>query len=60
LLLCLGNENSIDLKAIVRQYPADIERLKQAILAGIKHKPQSHYFDQQGTQILRFMNATGG
>jgi len=60
LLLCLGNENSIDLKAIVRTFPADIERLKAAILSGIKFKPQSHHFDQEGVQILRFMNATGG
>ncbi|MGZ9899832.1 GTP 3',8-cyclase MoaA [Shewanella gaetbuli] len=60
LLLCLGNENSIDLKAIVRAHPGDIDRLKQAILDGIQFKPQSHHFDQEGVQVLRFMNATGG
>lgn len=61
LLLCLGNENSVDLKAIVREHPGDIERLKTAILNGIKHKPKEHHFDPNGeTQILRFMNATGG
>lgn len=61
LLLCLGNENSVDLKAIVREFPADIEKLKTAILDGIKHKPKEHHFDPNGeTQILRFMNATGG
>ncbi|MCL1142763.1 GTP 3',8-cyclase MoaA [Shewanella gaetbuli] len=60
LLLCLGNENSIDLKAIVRAHPGDIERLKHAILDGIQFKPQSHHFDQEGVQVLRFMNATGG
>ncbi len=62
LLLCLGNENSVDLKAIVRQYPGDIDRLKQAILEGIKHKPKEHHFGKQDddTQILRFMNVTGG
>ncbi|WP_394202754.1 GTP 3',8-cyclase MoaA [Shewanella waksmanii] len=61
LLLCLGNENSVDLKAIVRQYPGDIERLKAAILAAIKLKPKEHHFGSEGeTQILRFMNATGG
>ncbi|MCL1049830.1 GTP 3',8-cyclase MoaA [Shewanella abyssi] len=61
LLLCLGNENSVDLKAIVREFPGDIEKLKTAILDGIKHKPKEHRFDPNGeTQILRFMNATGG
>ena len=61
LLLCLGNENAVDLKAIVRQYPANIPRLKQAIIDGIKHKPQSHHFGQHDAmQILRFMNVTGG
>ncbi|WP_028771977.1 GTP 3',8-cyclase MoaA [Shewanella waksmanii] len=61
LLLCLGNENSVDLKAIVRQYPGDIERLKTAILDAIKLKPKEHHFGPEGdTQILRFMNATGG
>jgi cyclic pyranopterin phosphate synthase len=61
LLLCLGNENSIDLKAIVREFPADIERLKHAISDGMQYKPQSHNFNiDSGTQILRFMNVTGG
>ena len=61
LLLCLGNENSVDLKAIVREYPGDIERLKQTILDAIKLKPKEHHFGPEGdTQILRFMNATGG
>ncbi|MBR9728635.1 GTP 3',8-cyclase MoaA [Shewanella intestini] len=61
LILCLGNENSVDLKAIVRAYPGDIDRLKTAILNGIKNKPKEHHFGQQDeVQILRFMNATGG
>ncbi|WP_110458384.1 GTP 3',8-cyclase MoaA [Shewanella algidipiscicola] len=61
LLLCLGNENSVDLKAIVRQYPGDISRLKQAIITAIKLKPKEHHFGgEDDTQILRFMNTTGG
>ncbi|MGX9463022.1 GTP 3',8-cyclase MoaA [Shewanella sp. A14] len=61
LLLCLGNENAIDLKKIVRQFPADINRLKQAITNGMQYKPQSHHFNiDTAPQILRFMNATGG
>jgi len=61
LLLCLGNENSVVLKAIVRQFPGDIDTLKTAILEAITRKPKEHQFDPNGeAQILRFMNATGG
>ncbi|AVT47618.1 GTP 3',8-cyclase MoaA [Shewanella baltica] len=60
LLLCLGNEHAVDLKSIVREFPADIERLKAAILAGINLKPKQHDFGNNQVQILRFMNATGG
>lgn len=62
LLLCLGNENAVDLKAILRRYPSDRQRLKQTIVEAMNHKPERHYFEQQQTepQILRFMNATGG
>ncbi|ACA84383.1 GTP 3',8-cyclase MoaA [Shewanella woodyi] len=61
LLLCLGNEHSVDLKAIVREFPGDIERLKTTILEAIKRKPKEHVFGDEGdVQILRFMNATGG
>lgn len=61
LLLCLGNEHSVDLKAIVRAYPNQIEPLKQAIVAAMQIKPESHQFDlQQQPIIMRHMNATGG
>ncbi|AEG13469.1 molybdenum cofactor biosynthesis protein A [Shewanella baltica OS183] len=60
LLLCLGNEHAVDLKSIVREFPADIERLKAAILTGINLKPKQHDFGNNQVQILRFMNATGG
>ena len=60
LLLCLGNEHSADLRQILRSHPGDIEILKAAILEAIQNKPERHYFDPQETQILRFMNMTGG
>ena len=60
LLLCLGNENSIDLRYIIRTNPGDKQRLKSAILNAIKFKPASHHFDTDDTQIVRFMNHTGG
>lgn len=60
LLLCLGNEHSCDLRQILRAYPGDIARLETAILSAIQNKPERHYFDPEDTQILRFMNMTGG
>ncbi|MDX1693042.1 MAG: GTP 3',8-cyclase MoaA [Ketobacteraceae bacterium] len=60
LLLCLGNEHSVDLKRVIRCHPAEPEILKRAILEAVQHKPYSHEFDLNQTQIVRFMNTTGG
>ena len=61
LLLCLGNEHSVDLKAVVRQYPGDMATLKQAIIEAMQIKPEKHEFNiHEQPVILRHMNATGG
>jgi cyclic pyranopterin phosphate synthase len=61
LLLCLGNEHSLDLREIIRQHPNDINRLKESIVNAIGNKPEKHEFDlEQEPQIVRFMNMTGG
>ncbi len=61
LLLCLGNEHSVDLKDVLRSYPGDAERLKQVIFDAMDLKPERHYFNNdEDPQILRFMNMTGG
>ncbi|WP_413614798.1 GTP 3',8-cyclase MoaA [Halomonas cupida] len=61
LLLCLGNEHSVDLRAILRRYPGDNERLKQTIIDAMALKPERHHFSTDGdVQIVRFMNMTGG
>jgi cyclic pyranopterin phosphate synthase len=61
LLLCLGNEHSVDLMPILRGHPGEVEHLKQAIIASMALKPEKHHFDlHEKPQILRFMNATGG
>lgn len=60
LLLCLGNEDDRDLKALVRQHEGDSE-LKKTLLHAMRYKPERHQFDvHDAPQILRFMNATGG
>ena len=61
LLLCLGNEHSVDLRAVLRQHPGDLEALKRAIVAALPLKPERHHFTTDGdVQIVRFMNMTGG
>ncbi len=61
LLLCLGNEHSVDLRAVVREFPDEIEPIKQAIRDAMLIKPERHYFNlAQEVKILRFMNTTGG
>jgi cyclic pyranopterin phosphate synthase len=61
LLLCLGQENAVDLRRIIRAHPGEIEPLKQAIVKAIDMKPKGHDFNlERSTQILRHMNVTGG
>jgi len=61
LLLCLGNEHSADLRAVVRNHPDPAVGLQQAIVAAIGRKPERHHFSlDEAPQILRFMSATGG
>ncbi len=65
LLLCLGNEHSIDLRAILRSEHINNDAakaaLKHAIVNSMAIKPERHYFDlNDEPQIVRFMSATGG
>ena len=61
LLLCLGNEHSVDLKRVLRANPGDIATLKQAIIDAMRIKPERHEFDvHEQPVILRHMSATGG
>ena len=61
LLLCLGNEHSVDLRAVLRARDGGIETVKNAIVAAMALKPERHHFDLNNEpQIVRFMNTTGG
>ncbi len=61
LLLCLGNEYSVDLKAVIRRYPGDMDRLKSTIVDAMEIKPERHYFyEDDKPQVVRLMNMTGG
>ncbi|MCY4182351.1 MAG: GTP 3',8-cyclase MoaA [Gammaproteobacteria bacterium] len=61
LLLCLGNEHSVDLRAVLRDPARDFDDLKAAITAAMDLKPERHYFyDRDHPQPVRLMNMTGG
>ncbi len=61
LLLCLGQEHSVDLRRVVRAYPTDDAPLREAIVSAMDIKPRGHDFDLSSQAvILRHMNSTGG
>lgn len=60
LLLCLGQEHSVDLRHVLRAHPGDRERVKHAIVAAMAIKPRGHEFQAGGQVIGRHMNHTGG
>ena len=61
LLLCLGQEHSIDLRAVLRTYPGNINMLKSAIVSSMDIKPKGHDFDLSVKPLIfRHMSHTGG
>ena len=61
LLLCLGHEHSVDLKAVLRNPLSTHEDLKRTIVIAMERKPERHYFyDSEHAQPVRLMNMTGG
>jgi GTP 3',8-cyclase len=61
LILCLGQDNSADLRAAMRESDNPALSLRNTLLNNIIHKPEKHDFDLScEPQILRFMSVTGG
>jgi cyclic pyranopterin phosphate synthase len=61
LLLCLGNEHSVDLRAVLRDPTLNFDDLKRTIVDAMAIKPERHYFyDSEHVQPVRLMNMTGG
>lgn len=61
LLLCLGQEHSVDLRHVLRANPGDLTVLKQAIRDSMRIKPKGHEFDLAAKPVIvRHMNVTGG
>ena len=61
LLLCLGQEHSVDLRKVLRTWPGDMEALKGAIRGSMAIKPEGHTFNlNEQPMIFRHMSHTGG
>lgn len=61
LLLCLGQEDSVDLRGLLRGAPGDDGPLIEALHRGLKGKPLRHDFTGAGeVQVVRFMSVSGG
>lgn len=61
LLLCLGNEHSCDLKAVLRDPLQGAQVLDAVITQAMDLKPERHHFSHTDEpDIVRFMNMTGG
>jgi len=61
LLLCLGQEHSVDLRRVVRANPGDDEALRRAIVASMDIKPRGHDFNIEAKPVIfRHMSHTGG
>ncbi|MCP1646896.1 GTP 3',8-cyclase MoaA [Pseudomonas nitroreducens] len=60
LLLCLGHENSLDLRGLLRRHPVHDEPILEALRGALQRKPARHEFSVGDVQVLRFMNLSGG
>lgn len=59
LHLCLGQEDRVDLRSLMRRGDSD-EQLLAAIQAAIERKPERHEFTERPEKIIRVMSSTGG
>ena len=62
LVLCLGHDDAIDLRQVIRKNDKPLDAVKRTIIEALDHKPESHSFDADSDdwQVVRFMNVTGG
>lgn len=59
LLLCLGQEDSVDLRSLLRNGASD-DALEAAIRNAMACKPERHQFNELPEKVARFMSYSGG
>lgn len=52
LLLCLGQEHSMDLRRVLRANPDNNEKLRLALIKSMEIKPKGHDFDLQSQPVI--------
>jgi GTP 3',8-cyclase len=60
IYLCLGQEEKIEMRSLLREHPDSDEPIRQALEQGIHLKPERHHFRESPEKIVRFMSQTGG
>jgi len=59
LYLCLGQENKVELRPLLRNGISDAE-LQTVLIDAIALKPEKHEFNDKPQQVVRLMSMTGG
>lgn len=59
LYLCLGQDDKVELRPLLRQGISDDE-LKEILIDAIGLKPEKHEFNEKPEQVVRLMSMTGG
>lgn len=59
LYLCLGQEDKLELRPLLRNGVSD-DDLEKAIVDAILRKPEKHEFKDNPSQLVRIMSMTGG
>ena len=59
LYLCLGQENKLELRQLLRDGITD-EELGDVLIGAIALKPEKHEFKEKPDQVVRLMSMTGG
>ncbi|MCD8505513.1 MAG: hypothetical protein LRY49_11295 [Burkholderiaceae bacterium] len=60
IYLCLGQEEKIEMRELLRNNPHDDAIIRDALAQGIHLKPERHHFREAPEKIVRFMSQTGG
>ena len=61
LLLCLGHDDALDFRELLRRSPLDDRPLVEALHRALRGKPARHDFSGAGeVQVVRFMSMSGG
>jgi cyclic pyranopterin phosphate synthase len=59
LYLCLGQNDKVEFRSLLRR-GCDDQAITDALLAGLRNKPERHEFREQPRKVVRVMSLTGG